>query len=193
MRSGNMILTLTTIVLVVLVALAMLYMFGWLSWFSDETGTEEKGDPVAVEKTAGHEHKDMDNGNQNKDKEPVEGVIKADRIWTESSIMRTLHEMTHQKIKADEKWGAVAMTKENIETMIKVVEDHKKDLDHYDLYMGILNDWKVGNFSRADKQHNKLWKLERGNVGKAKGLLSKEEEQEYIKAHFDDGVGTFEW
>lgn len=192
MRRGSVAFILTTLILSVLVALAALVTFGWFSWFDDEPAAEKIDKPVAEAKSANQE-KAPDDDDQNKDKEPVRGVIYAGQEWTEHIIMRTLHEMTHQKIRADQKWGAVAMTKENVQTMIRAVQDHKGSLDHYDLYMGMLNDWKAGDFSQADKQHNQLWKLEGGNVGKARGLLSKEEEQDYIEEYFDNGVGTFEW
>lgn len=181
----------TALSLAILV-LAALAGFSWFNWFGDEPVIEEKGEPVTATRSTDHKEARDDDG-QNKDKEPVEGVINASRDWTESSIMRTLHEMTHQKVKANEKWGAVAMTKENIQKMIKVVQDHKKDLDHYDVYIEMLNEWKLGDFSQADKHHNKIWRLQNGNIGKARGLLSEEQEQEYIEAHFDDDVGTFKW
>lgn len=148
----------------------------------------------ANDDTEHHDKKsDADQEDHEGHKEPELTTIEADEVNSEDDIIHILHEMTHQKVKAKEKWGAVAMTKENVEAMFSMVKDKKDDLDHYDLYIGMLKDWKRSDFSKADKQHNQLWKLEDGTIGKAEGLLNKEKEKAYIKDHFNDNEGTFKW
>jgi len=101
---------------------------------------------------------------------------------TEDFVINTMHKMTHQKVKADQKWGAVEMTPENIEKIYKALQNsdfvHKKDL------FSIAERWRAGDFSKADSDHNFLWRLQGGNVGKAEGLMSEEEERLFIENNF---------
>ncbi|PYZ93877.1 hypothetical protein CR194_12120 [Salipaludibacillus keqinensis] len=44
---------------------------------------------------------------------------------TESEVRESIHKMSHQKIRADEKWGALLMTQERIERLIVVVNSNE--------------------------------------------------------------------
>ncbi|MFD2615741.1 MULTISPECIES: DUF6241 domain-containing protein [Terrilactibacillus] len=102
---------------------------------------------------------------------------------TEDEVLEIMHEMTHQKVKADEKWGAVQMTPEHIQTLLELVA--KNNFENKDELSSILNKWKKKNFSTVDQDHNDLWSLQGGNVGKAYGILSESEEQVFIKNNFE--------
>ncbi|WP_146116194.1 DUF6241 domain-containing protein [Paenibacillus sp. AR247] len=41
-----------------------------------------------------------------------------------------------------------------------------------------------GDFSTVDDDHNFLWMIENGSIGKAKGILTQKEEKEFIKDTF---------
>ncbi|CAI9391520.1 DUF6241 domain-containing protein [Niallia sp. Sow4_A1] len=116
----------------------------------------------------------------------VEGEVDISKIdydyWHEDRVISTMHEMTHQKVRADQKWGAVEMTEERIDMLNDIVKNstyHNKDA-----LLKILSKWKEGDFRTADEDHNALWSLQDGNIGKATGILSEEEEQEFIEKTF---------
>lgn len=102
--------------------------------------------------------------------------------WDEAEVQQVIHEMSHQKIKASEKWGAIKITQDRIEVLLNYVQE--QDFEHKELYVDILGRWREGDFSRAHKDHNAIWELQGGTVGKATGLLSKEEEAAFIEKHF---------
>ncbi|RLQ97512.1 DUF6241 domain-containing protein [Falsibacillus albus] len=116
----------------------------------------------------------------------VEGVkdeVDLDSRSKEGEVLDIMNQMTHQKIKASDKWGAVEMTDEHIQQVKEVVE--KSDFKHRDLLLSILNKWSAGDFSTVDEDHNKVWLLQHGNIGRAYGILSKEQEQQFIENNFE--------
>ncbi|MBN8251896.1 DUF6241 domain-containing protein [Priestia flexa] len=100
----------------------------------------------------------------------------------ESEVMQIMHEMTHQKVRAQDKWGAVPLTNENVKKVIAIVEassfEHKTDM------LTILKRWENDNFSTVAEDHNFFWRLQGGNVGQAYGTLTIEEEQKFIENNF---------
>jgi Family of unknown function (DUF6241) len=100
---------------------------------------------------------------------------------SEDEIQQYMHGMSHQKVDAKEKWVHIEMTDERIQFLIGVVEGGS--YNNRDLYLDILNRWSEDDFSRADKDHNEIWKLQGGTIGEATGLLTAEEEQEYLEAN----------
>ncbi|HET7628632.1 MAG TPA: DUF6241 domain-containing protein [Bacillales bacterium] len=121
------------------------------------------------------------------------GRVQRNARWTEAEIMRTLHEMTHQKVVSSEKWGAVPMTLENVKAMIAIVRKRKESLEHYAFYRKMLNSWERGDFSQAVDQHNLLWKWEDGTVGRATRLMSPAEEKQFVRSRFGSVDGTWRW
>ncbi|MBB6447634.1 DUF6241 domain-containing protein [Bacillus benzoevorans] len=104
---------------------------------------------------------------------------------SEVEIQYVIHHMSHQKVKADKKWGQLQITPERIDRLIKVVQVNKQEYDYPSLYINILNRWKENDFSSAVSDHNKLWEIQAGNIGEAKRLLSPKEEKEYIEKYFE--------
>jgi hypothetical protein len=98
---------------------------------------------------------------------------------SEEDILNYMHGMSHQKVVAEEKWLHYEMTNERIQFLISVVEN-----DNYkngELLLDILQRWAEGDFQRADKDHNKIWSLQGGNVGEATGVMTPEQEQQYLE------------
>lgn len=106
----------------------------------------------------------------------------AELDWDEAEVQQVIHEMSHQKVKAGTKWGAIKITEERIELLLAYVK--KQDFKQKDTYIDILERWIKGDFSQAHKDHNAIWELQGGTVGKATGLLSKEEEAVFIEKTF---------
>ncbi|RSK33706.1 DUF6241 domain-containing protein [Bhargavaea beijingensis] len=107
----------------------------------------------------------------------------------EEKILDTMHQMTHQKIVATDKWGAIPMTTGNIGEIDSIIAGSKKirSPEVKNQLLQIIAKWENGDFSEADKDHNYIWKLQKGNLGKARGLLSKEEELLFIEEWFIEG------
>ena len=116
-------------------------------------------------------------------KEPIE--IEFISLMEEYQVRNAIHGMSHQKVRAADKWVFLPMTQERVERLIEVVELNKDKYEHDELYLQILNRWKNNDFSQADKDHNAIWKLQGGNVGRATGVLTFEEEKEFIKKHYN--------
>ena len=93
--------------------------------------------------------------------------------------------MSHQKIEADEKWGFLPLTTERVTRLMDVIETNKNDYKNARLYMGILTRWSENDFSQIDLEHNQIWESQDGTIGRATGILSYEEELEYIEQYYD--------
>nr|WP_238482656.1 DUF6241 domain-containing protein [Lederbergia galactosidilytica] len=87
--------------------------------------------------------------------------------------------MSHQKIIADEKWGFYEITPERIDWLLHGLK--QTDFKSASLYKDILERWKEGDFSKVDKDHNAIWQLQGGTIGKATGILSPEEEETFLQ------------
>ncbi|MDG5470460.1 DUF6241 domain-containing protein [Jeotgalibacillus sp. ET6] len=94
-----------------------------------------------------------------------------------------IHGMTHQKIKASKKWGFYEIHPKRIEWLLEGLDKSTKiTTENKAVYREILSNWKEGDFSKIDKEHNKIWRMQDGTVGEATGILSTEEEQQYIES-----------
>jgi hypothetical protein len=51
-------------------------------------------------------------------------------------------------------------------------------------FLAIITDWLNNDFSNIVAEHNAIWKMKDGSVGKAYGILSPSEEQALIKEQF---------
>ena len=100
----------------------------------------------------------------------------------ESKVLNIIHGMTHQKIASDKKWGAIPLTEKNVQVLYDFLET--KNFNNQTALMNIVTKWKKKDFSEIDKDHNYIWNIQGGTVGKAYGILSLEEERKYIKKNF---------
>jgi len=90
--------------------------------------------------------------------------------------------MTHQKIVANDKWGAIEMTKERIDELYELVD--KSDFEYRGELKTILDRWKTDDFSRVDEDHNTVWRIQGGSLGRAQGIMTKEQEEVFIENNF---------
>lgn len=105
---------------------------------------------------------------------------------SEADVIQAMHEMTHQKVKADQKWGAVPLTANTAEAVYTIVEN--SDFKHKDDLLKIASRWKKADFSEIVSDHNYFWGLQGGTIGKAYGKLSKIEEQTFVLNNFGEEV-----
>lgn len=92
-----------------------------------------------------------------------------------------IHKMSHQKVVADTKWGFYLITDERIDWLLESLETTYESLGDGKTYRDILSRWQNEDFSRVDQDHNTIWNLQGGSIGKATGILNAEEEKEYIE------------
>jgi len=102
----------------------------------------------------------------------------------EDEVMDAIHKMSHQKVESSKKWGAIPLTPGRVNQLLKVVQKNEENYVNSSVYLDILERWSKGDFSSVDKDHNKIWNLQGGTVGKAVGILSAEDEKKYIEANF---------
>ncbi|MDR6123478.1 hypothetical protein QFZ87_003075 [Bacillus sp. SLBN-46] len=103
---------------------------------------------------------------------------------TEDYVQNAIHSMSHAKVYAPEKRGHLEPTQQRIERLLAVLKQNQDGLSNSDLYISILTRWQMGDFSQAVSDHNKIWELQEGDVGKATRLLTKEEEEEYRAEYY---------
>ncbi|WP_409293913.1 DUF6241 domain-containing protein [Peribacillus sp. SCS-26] len=103
---------------------------------------------------------------------------------SEVEVQDALHGMTHQKITAEDKWGFLPMTDERVKRLLLVVKRNEVNYEQDPVYMEMLKRWEEHNFSQVDKDHNSIWKLQGGTVGEATGIMSLQEEEAFIKEHY---------
>lgn len=97
----------------------------------------------------------------------------------EEKLQDHLHEMSHSKVYAADKWGQVRLiTQANIAELLAIVE--ASDFSEKAFYQRTLEDWQQGDFSNAVEVHNTIWNWHGGTVGKASRLMTPEEEKEYL-------------
>ncbi|ASN06753.1 DUF6241 domain-containing protein [Virgibacillus necropolis] len=94
-----------------------------------------------------------------------------------------IHGMSHQKVEASKKWGFYEIHSNRIKWLLEGLDE--VELEHETAYRNILEKWKEENFSSVDGDHNAIWELQGGTVGRATGILSAEEEQAYINNNTD--------
>ncbi|WP_156186991.1 DUF6241 domain-containing protein [Bacillus sp. FJAT-27231] len=91
-------------------------------------------------------------------------------VGNEPQVTEMMHQMTHQKVVADEKWGAIEMTPDNIAALKKHVMEN--DFKSEAFFLEILDRWESGNFDKVDKDHNALWRAQEGTIGIAYDLMT---------------------
>lgn len=100
---------------------------------------------------------------------------------SEVAVQYYIHEMTHNKVYADVKFGSRPITPEDIATLKEIVE--KNDYNDEKFYLETLKAWEESNFSNAVKVHNTIWTWHGGTIGKAKRMMTEDEQQAYAKEY----------
>jgi Family of unknown function (DUF6241) len=142
-----------------------------LNFWSKESGTENKDPETVIEKSYQAEAS------------PIE-LLKYDHMG-EKRLIQEVHNMTHQKVHAKQKWGSSEVTADKVEKLYEVVMGNSfKKAEAKEMLLEILEPWKRGDFSNAVVAHNQIWSYQKGTIGRATRLLTTEEELKYIEKEF---------
>ncbi|MCC5891887.1 DUF6241 domain-containing protein [Exiguobacterium sp.] len=119
----------------------------------------------------------------------VELVVSYDKSkLSRTSLVKNMHLMTHQKISARSKWGAIPMTEENIAASseyLTLLKTHNKvGPNVYEELRTMLDNWASGDFSTADQEQDRLLRLLNANRGFSNGLATAAEEELYVLNNF---------
>uniref|UniRef100_UPI00352B2E24 DUF6241 domain-containing protein n=1 Tax=Aerococcus urinaeequi TaxID=51665 RepID=UPI00352B2E24 len=106
-------------------------------------------------------------------------------ITQESQFLNAIHYMTHQKVQANSKQGALEITPERIDIMLEQAEVFS-DSEHYPFYIEVLTAWDEGDFSNAVYAHNYVWNANDGDIGEAYALSDDDQEATFVEANFRD-------
>ncbi|WP_353893760.1 DUF6241 domain-containing protein [Proteinivorax hydrogeniformans] len=102
---------------------------------------------------------------------PKEKINKYIEPRSLQAIWNDIHHMSHVVIEADEKWGVKDLSLENINALIlemKVLNWDKTDHSQQFIQrqeeeiLDILYRWQSGDFSKADQDHNTVWRFQGG-------------------------------
>lgn len=110
-------------------------------------------------------------------------ALNIDHSPSEKDILEIVHNMTHQKVRSEEKWGFVQMTEVNLLAVKEVLQMNPAVNQNIDM-LAIVTKWLNNDFSNIVADHNSIWKMKDGSVGKAYGILSPKEEEDLIKEQF---------
>ncbi len=102
---------------------------------------------------------------------------------SEQELIDILHKMTHQKVRAQKKWGFIQMTEVNLIAVKEVLEENPFHNEKINM-LEMVNTWLNNEFSNIVADHNSLWGEKEGTVGKAYGILSQAEEEALVKEQF---------
>lgn len=105
---------------------------------------------------------------------------------TEVDVMNVMHKMTHQKVRAEKKLGAIPMVEDTVNQVVEVVSSSK--FVNKEKMLEIVGNWKKGQFNYIAADHNFLWEQQEGSVGRAYGVLGLAEEKELVKENFPQYV-----
>jgi len=105
-----------------------------------------------------------------------------------TELIKSMHLMTHQKISACSKWGAIPMTPQNIQHSAEYLNllksKFKIEDDMYAELNIMLENWSQGDFSKADTEQDRLLHFLQANRGFSNGLATENEEELFILNNF---------
>lgn len=110
------------------------------------------------------------------------------KVRPEEEVWEELHKMANTKIVAEEIWGRIEITEEKCDELIKEVS--LSSYSHKEEMLRMLNNWKADDFRNAVAEHNYVWELLGGTIGKAYDL--NEETKIAMAARFSDDLAQTE-
>ena len=113
-----------------------------------------------------------------------ESVKENTKIYTELEVVNMMHEMVNTLIIAEDNrvWGKKDVNKDSVSELLNMIES-AEDFNKKVIVTEIANDWKMGNFDNVVKDHNIIWGILDGTVGRANevNVAAVAEAKEYMK------------
>lgn len=91
-------------------------------------------------------------------------------------IIRDMHKMANSLIEADAIWGKAEMNRKNVDEMY-VALHLQSESDEKKILQEVIEKWDKADFSSIDADHNRIWNLLDGKIGRATGINNKEVEK----------------
>lgn len=119
--------------------------------------------------------------------EKMEGLEFAQTVpddASEQDLLAMMHKMTHQKVIASEKWGLIRMNDASIAKAKQILLN--SNYNSKENLLKIVEKWEKDDFGQVDEDHNYIWNLQGGSIGRAMGILSEQQEEEFIRNNFSE-------
>lgn len=115
-----------------------------------DTDSDEKADIEDAEAAA----EDNDDKERDKSEKNPFGEFIEPKAMDETDFIEYIHGMSHQKVKADAKWGYYEMTGERIEWLLSSLDKANENLDNdkEEVFHDILNRWSVDDFLKRSNK-----------------------------------------
>ncbi|QWG92777.1 DUF6241 domain-containing protein [Bacillus mycoides] len=147
-----------------------------------ETMTTSKEEPEELDEVEKEHGYKLYRPEQTGKVDGVKNELNIDKNSDEAMIVQCMHEMTHQKVQAENKTGAIEMTPNHINTIYSIVKE--SNFKNKDKLLEILTRWKKKDFNQIVDDHNYFWSMQGGKTGRATGRLTTKEEKEFISNNF---------
>ncbi|WP_241484286.1 DUF6241 domain-containing protein [Bacillus clarus] len=121
----------------------------------------------------------------------AETKIVSERLYitndsSEREVISAMHSMTHQKVKAAQKFGAIPMAKKNAEKIRDII--NYNDFEKKAELLVIAGRWIDRDFSKIIDDHNYLREFQEDKDSKATGVIDAVEEEYFVLTKFGDEV-----
>jgi len=125
---------------------------------------------------------------ENEKEETKEKIKESDQeettVYTKLEVVNMMHEMVNTLIIAEDSmvWGKKEVDKESVSELLNMIET-VEDFYEKGIVTEIASDWERGDFDNVVQDHNILWGILDGTVGKAseKNIVAVAEAKEYFK------------
>ncbi|SIA43898.1 Uncharacterised protein [Mycobacteroides abscessus subsp. abscessus] len=91
-----------------------------------------------------------------------------DQSSAEKEVMDTMHFMTHQKVMAEKKTGAVEMSKENVKKIFSILQS--SDFEKKETLLEIAAKWRNEDFTGIIEDHNYFWEMDSARLARHTGF-----------------------
>jgi hypothetical protein len=150
-------------------------------YLSDDGGLKlglKKNDPVSTKEAETKIEKSFE--------APLSSKVTAEyEAMSDEELIQEVHNMSHQKVEADKKWGSSEITADKVQKLYEVIKNKDfKKRSNKQMLLDILEHWTRKDFTNSVSAHNRVWSHQKGNIGKATRLLTPLEELEYIEKEF---------
>lgn len=99
---------------------------------------------------------------------PVIEKVDSQKAATRIEIITEIHEMANTLIIAEDNkiWGRQIVTKDSVSQLLNILNT-SKPFEEKETFIAIAKKWKSGDFANIVYDHNTVWKMLDGTIGRA--------------------------